>query len=345
VDPKRSHSTCERYHELTSKAPVGFGTDIGGSIRIPAAFNGLYGLRPSTGRLPYEGMANSMDGQNTVLSVVGPIATNAASLRLVTQALFQQEPWLHDPLVHEIPWRTDHETEIKSAKKLCFGVLRTDGVVNPLPPVRRTIDMVVETLRSAGHAVIDWQPPSHGTINDTGFNAWIYDGGKDVHSAFALSDEPMAPQVSLYQSLDKEFTASEIATTNVELRGLKKEYMEYWNSTINQTGTGRPVDAVISPVAPFPAARRERFKYYGYSTWVNALDYTSVVVPVTNVDKKIDTKEEGYRALDEQDKKIQDDYDPEIYDGAHVSVQIVGRRLQEEKMLAVAEYVGGLLHA
>ncbi len=52
-------------------SPVGFGTDIGGSIRIPAAFNGLYGIRPSSGRLPYEGMANSMDGQNSILSVVG----------------------------------------------------------------------------------------------------------------------------------------------------------------------------------------------------------------------------------------------------------------------------------
>jgi len=35
--------------------------------------------------------------------------------------------------------------------------------------------------------------------------------------------------------------------------------------------------------------------------------------------------------------------DPEIYDGAHVSVQLVGRRLQEEKMIAVAELVGSVL--
>jgi len=35
--------------------------------------------------------------------------------------------------------------------------------------------------------------------------------------------------------------------------------------------------------------------------------------------------------------------DPEIFDGAHVSVQLVGRRLQEEKMLAVAEYVDEVL--
>ena len=132
-------------------------------------------------------MANSMEGQNTVLSVVGPLATNAASLRLVTQALLQQEPWLHDPLVHEIPWRADQESEIKSAKKLCFGILRTDGIVNPHPPVSRAIETVVKALRSAGHAVIDWQPPSHRTINDTGFNSWIYDAGKDVRSAFALS--------------------------------------------------------------------------------------------------------------------------------------------------------------
>ena len=36
--------------------------------------------------------------------------------------------------------------------------------------------------------------------------------------------------------------------------------------------------------------------------------------------------------------------DPEIYDGAHVSIQLVGRRLQEEKMLALAKYVGIALH-
>jgi len=37
--------------------------------------------------------------------------------------------------------------------------------------------------------------------------------------------------------------------------------------------------------------------------------------------------------------------DPEIYDGANVAVQLVGRKLQEEKMLALAEYVGEQLRA
>ena len=34
---------------------------------------------------------------------------------------------------------------------------------------------------------------------------------------------------------------------------LRKEYLDYWQSTKSSTSTGRPVDAVISPVAPFPA--------------------------------------------------------------------------------------------
>jgi amidase len=131
-------------------SPVGFGTDIGGSIRIPAAFNGLCGLRPSFGRLPYEGMANSLDGQNTVLSVVGPIAPSVPALRLVTKSILSTEPWMHDPMVVPLPWREDQE---KLANKLVFGVIRNDGDVVPQPPVRRAIEMVVSAVKSLGHEV------------------------------------------------------------------------------------------------------------------------------------------------------------------------------------------------
>ena len=142
-------------------SPVGFGTDIGGSIRVPAGFNGLYGLRPSVGRLSYEGMANSMDGQNSVLSVVGPLAFSVATLRLMVKSLLTQEPWLYDPMVLEIPWRDDHEQQIldrlnakqSEASKLAFGIMRNDGVVTPQPPVRRAMDIIEDTLKQIGHKV------------------------------------------------------------------------------------------------------------------------------------------------------------------------------------------------
>lgn len=143
-------------------SPVGFGTDIGGSIRIPAAFNGLYGLRPSSGRFPYEGMANSMDGQNSVLSVVGPLARSIQTVRLVAKSILAQEPWLHDPLVHEIPWRDYQEKQIldlisaeqNGSPKLAFGIMKDDKIVTPQPPVRRAIDIVIATLERIGHEVL-----------------------------------------------------------------------------------------------------------------------------------------------------------------------------------------------
>jgi amidase len=67
---------------------IGVGTDIGGSIRIPSAFNFLYGIRPSHGRMPYGNMANSMEGQETIHSVVGPIAHSAAGKRRRTTFMF-----------------------------------------------------------------------------------------------------------------------------------------------------------------------------------------------------------------------------------------------------------------
>jgi amidase len=89
---------------------------------------------------------------------------------------------------------------------------------------------------------------------------------KTVLGAFTLSGEPMASQVSgVYGTQKPQYNASEIALVNVQKREYQKEYMEYWNSTSSLTGTGRPVDAVISPLAPFAAARPNMYDYYGTS--------------------------------------------------------------------------------
>jgi amidase len=141
-------------------------------------------------------------------------------------------------------------------------------------------------------------------VNEISFKTWMYDGGEDVVDSFALSGEPMAPQLAgMYSSEKKnQFTGAQIAANNVEQREIKKAYLEYWNSTASETSTGRPIDAIISPLAPFPAARPKLYAYYGYTTWVNLLDYTSVVVPITNVDKALDPKDSDYKPLNEEDR-------------------------------------------
>ncbi|THX14555.1 amidase [Aureobasidium pullulans] len=326
-------------------SPLGFGTDIGGSIRIPAAFNGLFGLRPSSGRLPYEGMANSFDGAPSILSVVGPLSSSSAGLKLAVQSILQTEPWQRDPRVHPLPWRNEQEEAAKRLaqdKKLTFAVLKHDGLCAPHPPIKRALEETVQKLESLGHKVIEWQPPSHSKLQDICVKAWGYDGGADAARAFALSGEEPKPNIMFEEA--PQANATDIMRNQVEKRDAEKEYMEYWNSTSQLTGTGRPVDAIISPLAPFTAARPNKYTSYSYSVWVNVLDYSSAIVPVTKVDKNVDKDYTDFKPVSETDAKTQATYDPEIYDGAHVSLQVVCRRLEEEKVLAISEYVYQTIH-
>ena len=119
------------------------------------------------------------------------------------------------------------------------------------------------------------------------------------------------------------------------------EYLAKWRELEEQLG--KEVDAIIAPITPTAAIRHNQFKYYGYATVYNLLDLTSVTVPVTFADKNIDKKREGYKAMNEMDADVQAEYDPEAYHGAPVAVQVIGRRLSEERTLKIAEEVGRLL--
>ncbi|KAL4810834.1 amidase signature domain-containing protein [Aspergillus unguis] len=330
-------------------SPGGFGTDIGGSVRIPAVFNGLFGIRPSSGRMPYEGAANSMDGQSSILSVIGPLASTARSLQFLFKAVLSQQPWLHDPLVLELPWRSEVEEETRALvaqsandpSKLTFAVLKHDGVALPHPPIARAVEIVEQTLKRLGHKVIDWNPPSHKTATELAGTIYDFDGGADVQHHFELSGEGPAPQVIVANGLPQK-TAMEIAKTNIAKREYQKQYLDYWNSTSQLTGTGRPVDAVIAPAAPHASVIPTRYAHVGYTAVFNLLDYTSAVIPVTTADKNVDIASPR-EFLGELDEKIYNGYDADVYDGAPAGVQVFGRRLQEEKILVLAEYVAGAI--
>lgn len=91
---------------------------------------------------------------------------------------------------------------------------------------------------------------------------------------------------------------------NVRKRQYQKAYLEYWNSTTQLTGTGRPVDAIICPVAAQAAVIPGHFRDVGYTTFVSVLDYTSMVIPVTHVDKTLDRNPVQAKYLSEVDKLV-----------------------------------------
>lgn len=142
----------------------GFGTDIGGSIRFPSAVNGIYGLKPSDGRIPYGRVKNSFQGQESVASVIGPMSRSLSNIQLFFKLILESKPWLIDPKVHNIPWKEDLFQEGLN-NKLSFGVIQFDQITHISPPVQRAINMSIKALEKAGHQVIPWDTTDHQEVN------------------------------------------------------------------------------------------------------------------------------------------------------------------------------------
>lgn len=132
---------------------LGVGSDVGGSIRIPSAFCGLYGLRPSYNRVPYAGTTNSMEGQEAIYSVLGPMSASLDGLAVFMKAMASAKPWLHDPLALRLPWSASEYAlaEHGGGKRLCFAILSDDGYCKPHPPYIRALQKTKEALEAAGH--------------------------------------------------------------------------------------------------------------------------------------------------------------------------------------------------
>ncbi|KAM3496495.1 hypothetical protein MY3957_000335 [Beauveria namnaoensis] len=106
-----------------------------------------------------------------------------------------------------------------------------------------------------------------------------------------------------------------------------------------ECGTGRPVDAVILPVSPYAGFKPGKFDYSAYTSIVNILGYTSAVVQVTFGDRSVDVVQDDYKPLGERDKLSMDTYDADASDGVPAAIQILGRDLEEEKILSIAQIV------
>lgn len=332
---------------------LGVGTDIGGSVRIPAAMNGIYGLRPSYHRIPYEGSVNSLEGQDSLPSVMGPLSTDLGGIKLFMQAVIGQKPWLKDPLVLRKHWDGDEYrlAEHGGGQKLVFGILWNDGLVVPQPPIIRALEMTKRALIAAGHDVVDWKPYKHAEISDATRGIWAAIGQEETLAVTSQTGEPILKSMAGTQTTegptfigDKGISAFELFKVQKRRAVLRKEYLDHWQSTKLSTSTGRPVDAIISPVAPFPPPPHGKYKVLEYTFVWNALDYPACVFPVTKVDPALDQPKPAHKFLSEADKTTYELYDsPETFKNAPVALQVVGRTQEDEAVVAMTEIVGAAL--
>ncbi|GAM87939.1 hypothetical protein ANO11243_059670 [Dothideomycetidae sp. 11243] len=321
---------------------IGWGTDIGGSIRIPSHMNGLWGLKPSSARMPYQGVAVSIDGQQHVPSAVGPMARSLTSLIEVTRLVIKEQLWFEDAALMPMPWRDD-VFEDSARKKLVIGIMPDDGTVRVHPPVARVFRELVGSLRNAGHETVEWDTSLNSeciAIMDEFYSA---DGGEDIRRAVERGGEPFLPHVAALINRGQPISVYEYWQVNKRKVAAQQAYLKLWNST--RSPSGQVVDVLLCPTMPHTAVPHRACRWTGYTKLFNFLDYTALSFPAGEVSKDLDTAvlEEDYTPRNDLDAYNWGLYDLKEMDGLDIGLQIVGRKLEEEKVLGVALQIQDLM--
>jgi len=207
----------------------------------------------------------------------------------------------------------------------------------PHPPILRGIQQVITALQKAGHTVVEWQPYKHKCAIDLSYRVLFADGCAAIKRALASSDEPVISNIkNLVESNLPIIDLISFWKVQSDIYTYRNEYLAFWQQQPH-------IDGWILPVAPHAAVKHNDYKYYAYTTVPNVLDWPAVAIPVTFADKKKDFKDMQYKSINDLDAKIYEEYDADVYDGAPVGVQLVGKRLQEEYLLGLSEQIGEAL--
>lgn len=180
-------------------SPLGLGGDAGGSIREPAHFCGIHGLKPTSGRLTNfdtrpgffsMGLLEAMPPQ------IGPLARRVADLALMMNVLAAPGLERIDPAVPPVPW-PDWQTVPIRGLRIAMHI--DDGYFQASPAIRRVVLEAAEALRQMGASVEPWTPPDVGEAMRCFFRFYTADGFNGLRHALG-PDKPEPQIAGLLQS-------------------------------------------------------------------------------------------------------------------------------------------------
>ncbi|KFX89680.1 hypothetical protein V490_06868 [Pseudogymnoascus sp. VKM F-3557] len=314
-------------------SPLGVGTDIGGSIRVPAMCNGLYGFKPSAGRIPYVGPMGRLSaarGRLGLQTSAGPLATSLRDVQLFMEVVARAQPWETSadalPGTWEEQGRAGDEWE-----KPVFGVIRTDHSVTPLPPVANVVEETVVALKEAGLEVIEIDSKALAECQSLAYG--FFDMGDNAMlDLIEETGEPFIPWLEGKVGRKSPKSMEEISELHAQRLEVMKKMLKVFKAP-----DGRKIDAIILPVAPHPVPEIDRWNTVGYTSSFVLLDWPAGTVPIRKVnetDLQGEVQEKSLGTLDGRTRKLWDrkSVDRRVYLDSALSVQVVAPRLQERRL-------------
>lgn len=256
---------------------LGVGTDIGGSIRVPAMCGNLYGVKPSWERIPYAGQEGGSKPAVAKLSVsasAGPLAHSMRDIELFFRTVAAQRPWELDPDVIPGPW----ESLSSIAKtKLRIGVVRRDSIIEPHPPISKLLDEVAAKIRAAGIEVVELDiTPVFSQCQSLANALMGAEGSNSMFDLIEAFDEPLSPWIKPRMRRKEPLSFETLRKLHAQRTKLQVDALQIW----------RQVDAFICPVAPHPVPEIDKYNGASYTSSFMLLDYPAGTVPVRMFEAK-----------------------------------------------------------
>jgi amidase len=283
----------------------GIGSDGGGSVRVPAHFCGVCGLKPTPGRIPATGHIPPGNSSFGWIGVVGPIARTAADLRILFNVLAGPDPG--DPFSIPAPIQ---ETPSEKLRNLRIGILDSSVIGPATPESRAAVQRAAKLLEQSGFHVEPFQLHSL----DRAFDLWWYFFGPVIAQLF----EPLvAGKESQLSPIFLDYLEAAREETPITMQDFvaKSAARDFERARILNAMQDVPV--LLSPVSSAPAFRHGEGNWRpitGYretmrhSQWLNLTGLPGLSVPFSISSE-----------------------------GLPIGVQLIGRPCEEELLLAIAE--------
>jgi fatty acid amide hydrolase len=334
-------------------SPLGLGADFGGSARLPAAWCGIYAIKPTARRMPQDsGPVRTASGEEGIVTQPGPMARSVADLTLALRLMVNHvvaHPTGANP---PVPFR---EPDALDVSRLRVALLPQIGDWLPSPAIRRALQEAAEALREQGATVEGWTtvPDTQEGVN-LFFNIVAADGFSRVQQI--LGGEKPVPlmkrnvQLTSMPNAIIPVVAGLLGATGqrrlsnmmrnarrqsaVGLMNLLGARIAYERRFVAALDAGN-YDAILCPASPLPAVRHgdvgSLADFWGSMLLFNTLGMPAGVAPIT----RVRPGEESDRPAN-KDKTAQTARAAEQGSaGLPVAVQVAARHWREDIVLAV----------